>query len=52
VAASVGVCASTGLTAAKPMAVTGAPGIYRGKGGSVLVAGFTTETAPTVTGGR
>jgi hypothetical protein len=35
-----------------PMALTGAPGIYVGASSSVLVAGFTTETAPTVAGGR
>jgi hypothetical protein len=34
-----------------PMALTGAPGIYVGKSGSVLVAGFTTETAVGATGG-
>jgi hypothetical protein len=47
-------CEVNGETAVTlgPMAVTGAPGIYVGKAGSVLVAGFTTETVPTVTGGR
>jgi hypothetical protein len=35
-----------------PVALTGAPGIYVGKSGSVLVAGFTTETAPDQAGGR
>ena len=35
-----------------PMALNGAPGIYVGRSGSVLVAGFTTETAPNATGGR
>ena len=47
-------CEVNGQTAVTlaPMALTGAPGIYIGKGGSVLVAGFTTETAPTLTGGR
>jgi hypothetical protein len=34
------------------IAPTGAPGIYVGKSGLVLVAGFTVETTPDQTGGR
>jgi hypothetical protein len=47
-------CDVNGQTAVTlaPAAVTGAPGIYVGTSGSVLVAGFTTEIAPAATGGR
>jgi hypothetical protein len=35
-----------------PMPLKGAPGVYLGGPGAVLVAGFTAETAPDASGGR
>ena len=47
-------CDVNGQTAVTlaPMALAGAPGIYVGKSGLVLVAGFTVETAANQTGGQ
>jgi hypothetical protein len=42
----------TALTISPPSVLKGAPGIYVGASGLVLVAGFTVETLPNQTGGR